>query len=84
MVFSSCAFIFYFLPIILALVWMGPRDSSHYAVKYRNAVLMCASIVFYAWGEPHFVLLLCIYAYFNYLLAKKIYYQKKNYLFILV
>jgi alginate O-acetyltransferase complex protein AlgI len=48
MVFSSSVFLVYFLPIFLALYFLA-RD------KYRNALLLIASIVFYSWGAPLFI-----------------------------
>jgi len=49
-VFTSYVFLFYFLPIVLALYYAFPR--------YRNGFLTCASYVFYGWWEPWFVLLM--------------------------
>ncbi|ABX40618.1 MBOAT family O-acyltransferase [Lachnoclostridium phytofermentans] len=51
MVFSSLPFLFRYLPIVLILYFIAPR-------KYRNAVLFFTSLVFYAWGEPIYVLLM--------------------------
>lgn len=51
MIFSSVTFLFLFLPVILALVLLaGPR--------YRNPVLLAGSLLFYAWGEGGYCLLL--------------------------
>lgn len=51
MVFSSATFLFFFLPCVLGLYYLcTPR--------FRNAVLLFASLVFYAWGEPVYVLLM--------------------------
>ncbi len=51
MVFSSPTFLFLFLPFVLAGCWMTvPRS--------RNAFLCAASLLFYAWGEPVYVLLM--------------------------
>ena len=44
MVFSSPIFLFGFLPLILFLYYCSPR-------KIKNIGLLCASLVFYAWGE---------------------------------
>jgi alginate O-acetyltransferase complex protein AlgI len=52
MLFSSTVFLFAFLPLVLAL-HLVLRD-----VRARNAVLLVASLVFYAWGEAVYVLLL--------------------------
>lgn len=49
MLFSSVTFLFYFLPIVLILYFAVPR-------QMKNVVLLTASIVFYAWGEPRYVL----------------------------
>ena len=52
MLFSSTLFLFAFLPIVLSLYFLLP------GVRARNALLLVASLVFYAWGEPVYVLLL--------------------------
>lgn len=51
MVFSSLLFLFRFLPIVLLLYFAAPK-------RYRNGVLFAASLVFYGWGEPVYILLL--------------------------
>lgn len=51
MVFSSLPFLFRYLPIVLLLYFIAPR-------KFRNTILFLASLVFYAWGEPIYVLLM--------------------------
>lgn len=48
MVFSSLVFLFYFLPIVLILYFVVKS-------KYRNLVLLLASLFFYAWGEPQYI-----------------------------
>ena len=48
MVFSSPIFVFLFLPLTGILYFLAPRPA-------RNAVLLTASILFYAWGEQLFV-----------------------------
>jgi alginate O-acetyltransferase complex protein AlgI len=48
MVFSSTAFLFLFLPLTLGLYFFARSES-------RNAVLVVASVAYYAWGEPSFV-----------------------------
>ncbi|MBQ5976870.1 MAG: MBOAT family protein [Oscillospiraceae bacterium] len=63
MVFSSFTFIALFLPIVLLL---------HYASKnpaWRNGVLLLASLFFYAWGEPRFVLIMLLSILVNYATA---------------
>jgi len=49
MVFSSVTFLFYFLPIFLALYFLLP---------FKNLVLLVASILFYAWGELVYIFLM--------------------------
>ncbi|MFH0880833.1 MAG: MBOAT family protein [Lentisphaerota bacterium] len=51
MVFSSLICLFGFLPAVLAACYLAP-------VRLRNAVLLAASLVFYAWGAPRFVFVL--------------------------
>ena len=51
MVFSSITFLFYFLPIALLVYFICPR-------RIRNAWLAVASLVFYAWGEPRYILIM--------------------------
>jgi D-alanyl-lipoteichoic acid acyltransferase DltB (MBOAT superfamily) len=63
MVFSSITFLFYFLPIFLALYVMTPT------VVGKNVVTLLFSLVFYAWGEPRFLPLLLFAIAFNYAAA---------------
>ena len=51
MLFSSIPFLYYFLPLVLAVYFLTPA-------RFRNAVLLLASLIFYAWGEPKYVLLM--------------------------
>ncbi len=59
MVFSSPVFLFLFLPVTLLLVWLAGRQ------RAQNTVLLAASLVFYAWGEGAYVLLMLGTALFN-------------------
>lgn len=62
MVFSSLIFIFLFLPVVLVLYYITP------SLYFRNWILVISSILFYAWGEPIWVILLLLSAtvdYFN-------------------
>lgn len=62
MVFSSLIFIFLFLPIVLAVYY------STSSIYVKNWILVISSILFYAWGEPVWVVLLLLSAtvdYFN-------------------
>lgn len=51
MIFSSILFLFRFLPLVLLLYFISPR-------KLRNGILFLVSLVFYAWGEPVYVVLM--------------------------
>lgn len=51
MVFSSLVFVFSFLPLTLIGYYLAPGF-------LRNLVLLLASLVFYAWGEPKYVLIM--------------------------
>jgi alginate O-acetyltransferase complex protein AlgI len=62
MVFSSPAFLFAFLPCVLALFFGLPR-------RVRTPMLFGASLVFYAWGETLFVLYLIASVAVNYALG---------------
>ena len=52
MVFSSIAFLFLFLPAFLVVYYAGR------SLPVRNVVLVAASLLFYAWGNPHWLLFL--------------------------
>ena len=51
MLFSSIPFLYYFLPLVLAVYFLTPA-------RFRNAVLLLASLIFYAWGDPKYGLLM--------------------------
>ena len=53
MLFNSITFIYYFLPIVLIIYFSVPK-------KIKNIVLLISSIIFYAYGEPRYVLLMFI------------------------
>lgn len=53
MVFSSIPFLYYFLPTVIILYFLSPK-------KLRNSVLLLASLFFYAWGEPKYIILMII------------------------
>ena len=60
MLFSTPCFLFYFLPIFLLLYLLVPR---------RRPVLLVGSVVFYAWSEPVFVLVVLASALLDWLLG---------------
>ncbi len=51
MLFSSVLFLFVFLPIVILIYYISPR-------KIKNLILFVSSLVFYAWGEPIYILLM--------------------------
>ena len=51
MVFSSLLFLFRYLPFVLVLYFICPK-------KLRNLLLFVVSLIFYAWGEPVYVVLM--------------------------
>ena len=59
MVFSSLGFLFIFLPVTLVLYFLAPK-------RAKNAVLLALSLVFYAWGEPSYIILMIFTALFDY------------------
>lgn len=59
MVFSSLVFISLFLPLTLACYYLVPRF-------LRNTVLLLASLLFYAWGETFYVVIMLISIAMNY------------------
>ncbi len=63
MVFSSPTFLFLFLPVVYLLNLVAPK-------RLRNPLLMVASLLFYGWGEPVFVLVMIASALANYAFAR--------------
>lgn len=59
MVFSSLFFTFAFLPVTVILYYS-------FGKHFKNIVLLTASLFFYAWGEPVYVLLMCGFIMMNY------------------
>jgi alginate O-acetyltransferase complex protein AlgI len=62
MVFSSTEFLFIFLPVVFLLYYSLPR-------KTHNVLLLSASLIFYAWGEPVFIGVMLLSILVNYGLA---------------
>ena len=65
MVFSSLTFLLYFLPIVLILYFVR-RD-----IRWRNGVLLVASLFFYAWGEPIWIVAMVASTAVNYYCARR-------------
>lgn len=79
MVFSDLFFLFVFLPAFLILYSFGKlidrgvsrnRTSSVHPVE--NAVLVIFSLLFYAWGEPVYVLLMLGSVLVNYFIGRMV------------
>lgn len=51
MVFSSVVFLFRFFPLFFVLYYVAPE-------RMKNIILFLGSLVFYAWGEPVYVVLM--------------------------
>jgi len=51
MLFSSIPFLYYFLPLVMAVYFLVPR-------RGKNTVLLLSSLVFYGWGEPKLLFLM--------------------------
>ncbi len=66
MVFSSLTFVVFFLPLTIILYFISSNS------KWRNAVLLLFSLVFYAWGEPVWILAMLFTVTINYISARMI------------
>lgn len=53
MLFNSITFLYYFLPITLIIYFITPK-------KYKNLILLIASLIFYIYGEPKYVVLMLL------------------------
>ncbi len=72
MVFSSVTFLCIFFPIVFLLHAVLPNG------KMRNAALILASLLFYAYGEPVYVILLLVSVVLNYLFGLGVAGRKKK------
>ena len=70
MVFSSAVFLFAFLPVVFILHTVIRNTTA------RNVLLIVASLIFYAWGEPVYVVLLLASILINYLLGRFVWGRK--------
>ncbi len=64
MVFSSLVFLCIFLPTVFLIYTIVP------SLKFRNGLLIIASLAFYAYGEPVYVLLMIFSSLINYVCAR--------------
>lgn len=75
MLFSGIPFLFYFLPCVLLIYFIVPQ-------KGRNAVLLAASLFFYGWGEPKFLLFMVFSIAQGYVFARLIGRGRRKKLFL--
>lgn len=81
MVFSSIVFLYIFLPIMLLIYFIVPK-------KLKNAVMILASLIFFAWGEIKYIFIMLILAIMDFWCGKGIdkntgnRKQQRKYLFI--
>ena len=64
MVFSSMTFLCVFFPVVFALYYILP------GLRARNVLLILASLLFYAYGEPAYVLLMIFSIVMNYFFGR--------------
>lgn len=70
MVFSSITFLLYFLPLFLFFYYLADK-------KFKNWVILIASLLFYSWGEPKFVIILTISTYLDFYIVKYLHKSEK-------
>ncbi len=65
MVFSSIVFLYIFLPILLLIYFVVPK-------KYKNAIMILASLLFFAWGEIRYIFIMLLLAVMDFWCGNKI------------
>ena len=71
MVFSSLLFLFVFLPLFLIIYFIVPK-------ALKNLILFLASLIFYAWGEPIYVLIMIFSTILDYTCGRFIHHYRNN------
>lgn len=73
MLFSSMSFIYLFMPIVCVMYLLAKKE-------LHNSILLIASIIFYAWGEPRYLAIMILTILVNYLgaIALKRYKKQKK------
>ena len=71
MVFSSILFLFRFLPIVLLLYFISPKNA-------RNLILFVVSLVFYGWDRPAYILLMLFSTVLDYSMGRLIEYSRNK------
>lgn len=81
MVFSSVVFLYIFLPILLITYFIVPS-------KFKNAIMIAGSLVFFAWGEIRYIPIMLLLAVMDFTCGKKIHQnwenKKKKRVFLLI
>lgn len=81
MVFSSLTFLYFYLPIVLILYFISP-------MKIKNVIILVSGLIFYAWGEPVYVLVMLLSTAIDYTAGRLIHHfdalPKKRTLLLLV
>ena len=62
MVFSSITFLYYFLPLVIGIYFVCPKN-------LKNGVLLFSSLIFYGWGEPKYIIFMVFSIVVNYILG---------------
>ena len=65
MVFSSVPFLLYFLPFLIIIYYLAPK-------KYKNLVMLLASMIFFAWGEIRYLVVMMFLTAVDYICGKNI------------
>lgn len=71
MVFSSIVFILYFLPVLLITYYLSGK-------RFKNAVLLIFSIIFYSWGAPKFIFVILFTTLLDFYLVRWMYSIRNN------
>ena len=72
MLFSSLVFLSIFFPLVFFIYFVVKKE-------LKNYILLIASLIFYAWGEPRYLGIMLIVIIFNYFMGNLIYtYEKKK------
>ena len=66
MVFSGLVFLCIFLPVVLVVYNLSK------SITFKNIVLLVASLVFYAWGEPKWIVVMIITSFVDFVAGKLI------------
>ena len=71
MIFSSIPFLFFFFPLFLLIYYIAP-------FKIKNIILLVFSLIFYAWGEPVYIVLMFFSSIVDYINGRMIEKHSEN------